>query len=241
MSTEKLLDIEMEDLMGDKMLESSEMLMMEEVSSTPAAPGKKEEEEEEPLILADNSEDNSAMKKEAHLSPIRVGVQKGSSGFVVMLTLVSALGGFLFGYDTGVVSGAIFKIRETFLLSSAWQEVVVSVTIAAAAVSAFVAGFLCDFIGRKRTLILASVIFTVGSFVLGVSYNLAMLVIGRIIVGMGIGVAAMAVPMYIAESAPAGLRGTLVVVNSLFLTGGQFVATVVDGAFSYLRYDLGWR
>lgn len=162
-------------------------------------------------------------------------------GFLIALTVVSALGGFLFGYDTGVVSGAVIKIRETFKLNSTWLEVIVSVTIAAAALSALFSGFLCDSIGRKPTLILASAIFTAGAVILGASVNIAMLVVGRFVVGVGIGMAAMAVPMYIAESAPAGLRGKLVVVYVLFITGGQFVATVVDGAFSYLRYDLGWR
>ena len=68
-----------------------------------------------------------------------------------------------------------------------------------------------------------------------------MLLIGRIIVGVGIGIAAMAVPMYIAELAPANMRGKLVVVNNLFITGGQFIATVIDGAFSYLGINVGWR
>lgn len=162
-------------------------------------------------------------------------------GYVIILTLISALGGFLFGYDTGVVSGAMIPIRETFQLSPTMVELIVSVTIAAAAISAFVAGFLCNLIGRKPTLIIASIIFTIGAVVLGASYRTWMLLVGRAIVGVGIGMAAMAVPMYIAESAPAGMRGKLVVVNVLFITGGQFTATVVDGIFSYLHYNIGWR
>ena len=161
--------------------------------------------------------------------------------FVILLTVVAALGGFLFGYDTGVVSGAMIKIRETFQLTNTWQEVIVSVTIAAAAVSAAVAGLLCDLLGRKPTLILASIVFTIGAVVMGAAVQAWMLLIGRIIVGLGIGAAAMASPMYIAESAPPEMRGKLVVVNNLFITGGQFVATIVDGAFSYLPRDIGWR
>ena len=160
---------------------------------------------------------------------------------VVVLSAISALGGFLFGYDTGVVSGAMLPIRQTFSLDSTYVELVVSVTIAAAAVSAFVAGFLCNLIGRKPTLILASFIFTIGAAVMGAAFYPWMLLVGRGIVGVGIGMAAMAVPMYIAESAPADMRGKLVVMNVLFITGGQFVATIVDGFFSYMRYDLGWR
>ena len=84
-------------------------------------------------------------------------------------------------------------------------------------------------------------VFTIGAVVMGAALNPWMLLIGRIIVGFGIGIAAMAVPMYIAELAPAEMRGRLVVVNNMFITGGQFVATVIDGAFSYLGINVGWR
>ena len=76
---------------------------------------------------------------------------------------------------------------------------------------------------------------------MGAAWTPWVLLIGRIIVGFGIGIAAMAVPMYIAELAPADMRGKLVVVNNMFITGGQFIATVIDGAFSYLGLNVGWR
>ncbi len=165
----------------------------------------------------------------------------GVNTFLVLLAVVSSLGGFLFGYDTGVVSGAMILISEDFQLDSAWHEVIVSATLAAAAIAALLGGPLSDILGRRPTLITASVIFTVGAVVMGAAVDRWMLLAGRIIVGLGIGFAAMAVPMYIAESAPAKMRGKLVVVNNLFITGGQFVATVVDGAFSYLPRNIGWR
>ena len=89
--------------------------------------------------------------------------------------------------------------------------------------------------------ILYIAVFTIGAVVMGAAQYPWMLLIGRIIVGFGIGIAAMAVPMYIAELAPAEMRGRLVVVNNMFITGGQFVATVIDGAFSYLGINVGWR
>ena len=161
--------------------------------------------------------------------------------FLVVLTFFSTLGGFLFGYDTGVVSGAMLKVREVFILSAEMQEAVVAVTVAAAALAAIIGGPMSDLVGRKPTLILASVVFTVGSILIGVAWHAWLLLIGRLVVGIGVGLAAMAVPMYLAELAPAKMRGKIVVVNNLGITGGQFVATVVDGAMSYLPYNIGWR
>ena len=181
--------------------------------------------------------------EEKLLIPAKSKQQCGGSGtgFLLLLTGVSALGGFLFGYDTGVVSGAMLLVSEYFGLDSVWHEYIVSATLVAAAVAACLGGPLCDLFGRKPVLLMASIVFTIGAVVMGVAQYAWMLLIGRVIVGIGIGFAAMAVPMYIAESAPADMRGKLVVVNVLFITGGQFIATVVDGAFSYLPIAIGWR
>ena len=182
-----------------------------------------------------------ASEKDALLQKTKVPVRSGKTGFILVLTFFAALGGFLFGYDTGVVSGAMLEIKRTFHLSSTWVEVIVSATIAAAAIASIATGFLCDFFGRRPVLIVAAAVFTLGAGIMAGSVYAWMLVIGRIVVGLGIGMAATTVPMYIAESAPAEMRGKLVVVNVLFITGGQFVATLVDGAFSYLNYKIGWR
>ena len=104
-----------------------------------------------------------------------------------VLTFFSAIGGFLFGYDTGVVSGAMILLRDEFHLNSFWQELVVSVTIGAAAVFAFLGGFLNNWLGRKPVILTASLVFTAGAIVLGVAYNRIMLLVGRITVGIGIG------------------------------------------------------
>lgn len=107
--------------------------------------------------------------------------------FIWVLSSFSAIGGFLFGYDTGVISGAMLLLRDEFSLSSFWQEIVVSVTIGAAFISALCAGFLNDKFGRKVVIILASFVFTVGAVVLAAAQSVAMLIIGRLILGIGIG------------------------------------------------------
>ncbi|XP_067292269.1 solute carrier family 2 member 13b isoform X2 [Pseudorasbora parva] len=160
--------------------------------------------------------------------------------FVYTLAFFSALGGFLFGYDTGVVSGAMLLLKREMNLSSLWQELLVSITVGAAAVSALAGGYLNGLFGRRICILLASFIFSAGGIILSVAKSKEVLLCGRLTVGLGIGIASMTVPVYIAEVSPSHLRGQLVTVNTLFITGGQFVASVVDGAFSYLPYD-GWR
>lgn len=160
--------------------------------------------------------------------------------FVLVLTFFSAIGGFLFGYDTGVVSGAILLLDKNFHMTTFEKELFVSVTIFLACLFSLVGGFLNDFLGRKPTTLLASFVFTIGAILLGFAYNLAMLIAGRAILGVGIGLTSTTVPVYIAECAPAHLRGQLVTLNNLFITAGQFVASLVDGAFSYDKLN-GWR
>ncbi|XP_053717380.1 proton myo-inositol cotransporter-like [Synchiropus splendidus] len=166
--------------------------------------------------------------------------QDVTPGFVYVLAVFSALGGFLFGYDTGVISGAMLLLKRQLELSALWQEVLISSTVAAAALSALLGGFLNGLFGRRVCILLASFFFTVGGIVLSSAPGKEVLLVGRLIVGVGLGIASMTVPVYIAEASPPHLRGQLVTVNTLFITGGQFTASLVDGAFSYLQHD-GWR
>ncbi|XP_035281067.1 proton myo-inositol cotransporter-like isoform X2 [Anguilla anguilla] len=166
--------------------------------------------------------------------------QEVTPAFVYVLAGFSALGGFLFGYDTGVVSGAMLLLKKEMNLSAFWQELLVSSTVGAAALSALAGGYLNGIVGRRKCILLASFIFAGGGVVLSVAPNKEALLVGRLIVGLGLGIASMTVPVYIAECSPSHLRGQLVTVNNLFITGGQFIASIIDGAFSYLRHD-GWR
>ena len=107
--------------------------------------------------------------------------------FLIALTLFSAIGGFLFGYDTGVVTGAMLLIDDQFNLSHFWHELIVSSTLAAAAVASIFGILIADLFGRKPSLLLSALVFTAGAVVLGASPNKEVLLVGRIIVGFGIG------------------------------------------------------
>uniref|UniRef100_A0A8C5M6J1 Proton myo-inositol cotransporter n=1 Tax=Leptobrachium leishanense TaxID=445787 RepID=A0A8C5M6J1_9ANUR len=166
--------------------------------------------------------------------------QDVTPAFVYVVSAFSALGGFLFGYDTGVVSGAMLLLKREMQLSALWQELLVSSTVGAAALSALAGGVLNGALGRRACILLASLFFIAGAVLLAAARGKESLLGGRVVVGLGIGIASMTVPVYIAEAAPPHLRGRLVTINTLFITGGQFFAAVVDGAFSYLPRN-GWR
>lgn len=178
-----------------------------------------------------------------------------------MLVALSAVGGLLFGYDTGVVSGAMVLVRKVrictttttklwkmahrcavlqdFKLSDGWHEVIVASTVAAAFATSLVAGRASDRFGRRPVILAASVAFTVGSFFMGLAAGKWTLLLGRLVVGAAIGLSSVAVPTYIAESCPAGERGSLVVVNNAFITGGQFAAGLICGVLAGATE--GWR
>lgn len=161
------------------------------------------------------------------------------SWFVVKLTIISALGGFLFGYDTGVVSGAMLLIADEFSLTELQQEIVVSITIVGAVTASLTGGPTMEHFGRKPAILTAAVIFTLGAVLLAAARTYGELVAGRLIVGLGIGLASLTTPVYIAEAAPSHMRGTLVTLNTLFITCGQVVAGIVDGLFA--ETPAGWR
>jgi SP family myo-inositol transporter-like MFS transporter 13 len=163
-------------------------------------------------------------------------------GYLFAATALSAIGGFLFGYDTGVVSGAMLIIHDEWGLQSWEEELAVSVTIAFAIVGALAGGRCNEFFGRKKTIVASGAIFVAGSVALGLAGNFPVLLVGRSVVGVAIGIASMTAPMYIAEISPPAARGRLVTINNCMITGGQFVASLVCWAFSdAAQFPHGWR
>src|SRR5437868_14713557 len=107
--------------------------------------------------------------------------------FLLNLSVSAAIGGFLFGYDTGVVSGAMILLKKDFNLSPVWQEAIVSITVGAAAIFALIGGFTTDRWGRRPVIFAGSVLFTIGAILLAAANGKELLLIGRFIVGGGIG------------------------------------------------------
>src|SRR5579864_9265329 len=126
----------------------------------------------------------------------------GSRAFVYLAASFAGLGGLLFGYDTGVISGAELFFRRDFTLSTFALEVIVSGVLAGAAVGALIGGRLADLFGRRRLLIATAIIFALGAILCAVATTPMILAVGRIIVGFGIGLSSSGVHVYIAEAAP---------------------------------------
>ncbi len=155
-----------------------------------------------------------------------------------MVGVVIMLAGLLFGYDQGVISGAIEGIQKDFHVGTTMTEVITSWVTLGALVGALIAGGMADRYGRRITILLAAALFTAGAAVEAFAPGTAILVIGRLIVGFGVGVASVAAPLYAAEQAPSHLRGRFVSTYQLAITIGIFIAYLVDQA---LTNDDRWR
>ncbi|WP_452224005.1 sugar porter family MFS transporter [Lacinutrix chionoecetis] len=170
--------------------------------------------------------------------------------FLLLIAAVSALGGLLFGYDTGVINGAQFYLTEHFSLSDGLKGWVVGSALLGCFFGAIVAGPLSIKIGRKWSLIISAVLFTLSAYGSGLPeifpQSVSMLVVFRILGGLGIGIASMNAPMYIAEIAPSSIRGRMVTYYQLAIVIGFFVvflATYFIGKNLTVDENIafGWR
>ncbi|MDT7611613.1 MAG: hypothetical protein QOG96_6116 [Pseudonocardiales bacterium] len=143
-----------------------------------------------------------------------------------------ALGGILWGYDTGVISGAMLYIKNDIQLSPIVQGMVVSGLLAGAMLGAGLAGKLADSLGRRRLILGAGAVFTLGTLGAALSGTAALLVGFRFVMGVGVGIASVVVPMYLSELAPKEIRGKLTSLMQLLVTVGIFVAYLADYALS---------
>lgn len=163
---------------------------------------------ERSLIAAEScsSLNSAASGGELERAARRQFQQDETPGFVYVVSVFSALGGFLFGYDTGVVSGALLLLKRELNLDALWQELLVSSTVGAAALSALAGGVLNGLCGRRPCILLASGLFTAGSGVLAAARDKETLLAGRVVVGLGIGECRTAPPGSLSRGDPALAR-----------------------------------
>ncbi|MBS1824215.1 MAG: sugar porter family MFS transporter [Acidobacteria bacterium] len=161
-------------------------------------------------------------------------------GYSYRISAVTALSGFLFGFDTAIINGAIVFLRRQFAWSDFETEFAASSLLAGCAVGAGVAGMLSDRFGRRRVLLLAAVIFALSSVATALPENLAQFASARVVAGLAIGIASMLAPLYIAEVSPAEIRGRLVSMNQLAIVLGILVSYLAGWGLSGLG-DASWR
>ncbi|CAG8570120.1 28863_t:CDS:10 [Racocetra persica] len=160
------------------------------------------------------------------------------SPFVFFTAFTVAVGGFMFGYDTGIISSAMLLLEKDFPMTSVTKGLVVGATTFGAIFSSIFAGALSDIAGRRITTMVAATLFVCGALVLSLAPSYSSLLIGRLIVGIAVGLASMVVPIYISEISPRFYRGRLVTINVLMCTGGQLISYLIATAFIFQH---GWR
>ncbi|KAF4774628.1 myo-inositol transporter [Colletotrichum scovillei] len=162
--------------------------------------------------------------------------------FVWLCVAATAIGGMLFGYDTGVISGVLVVIGQDLDnkdLTHSEKELITAVTAAGALIGAVIAGITADKYGRKPAIWFASILFTIGALLQATSFTIAQMTVGRLVIGFGVGSASMIVPLYIAEISPARFRGRMISIDMIFLGAGSVLAYAFAAAFNTTAH--GWR
>jgi MFS transporter, SP family, galactose:H+ symporter len=156
-----------------------------------------------------------------------------------IVAAVASLGGLLFGYDTGVISGALPFLKQTFTLDATMQGVATSAVLVGATLGAAFAGGISDTFGRKWVIVVVALLFVLGAIGSAASPSLIVLLAARAVVGVAIGVASMLTPLYLSEMAPKEKRGFIVSLNQFCITFGILLSYIVD----YLLTDVAgnWR
>jgi SP family galactose:H+ symporter-like MFS transporter len=159
---------------------------------------------------------------------------------IFVVALVAALAGLLFGYDTGVISGAILFIKDQFHLAAGAEERVVSSVLLGAVIGAALSGTVADYLGRRKSIIIASILFSLGAIGCALAPGIPILILYRLVIGLAIGVASYTAPLYISEISPPKLRGGLVSLNQLMITCGIVVSYIIDYLLSLGNNEWRW-
>ena len=160
--------------------------------------------------------------------------------WLYIVAIIASLGGLLSGYDTGVISGALLFINESWDLSESLQGIVVSSVLIGAVIGAATNGILADIFGRKKVIIATAVIFILGSILCGFAPNVYVLIISRIFVGLAVGIVNFVIPLYLSEISPKAVRGTLVSLYQWAITAGILFSYFINAAFAQAVFNWRW-
>ncbi len=166
---------------------------------------------------------------------------KRNTGYIILIAAIASTGGLLFGFDTGVISGALPFLKQFFHMQSGEEEWITTAALIGAVLGAVSSGRITDIFGRKKVIITASIIFALGAVLTGAAPTTAFLSISRIILGIAIGVSSFTVPLYIAEISPTKIRGAMVSSFQLMITIGIVVSYFSDLAFANDANPESWR
>ena len=161
---------------------------------------------------------------------------------IIVITIASSISGFMFGYDTGYISSALVNVGKDLsnkFLTSVEKELITSATSLGALIGAIIGGLLANLLGRKMVIMGSNAVFIVGSIIQVAAHTVWTMIVGRFILGLGVGVAALIAPLMLGELAPSKYRGRLIVVNCLFITGGQLVAYLINWGLANVKH--GWK
>ncbi len=165
---------------------------------------------------------------------------KSGNGLLVRISVIAAVGGLLFGYDTGVISGALLYIKKDLDAGSFEQQAIVAVLLLGAMVGALASGYLADHISRKWTKVISGSVYIIGALGCAFSVNAEMLIGFRFLLGFSVGTASFVSPLYISEVSPPRVRGGLVSFNQLAIVTGIVVAYAVNYAFKDFTEQWRW-
>ncbi|KAH3681107.1 hypothetical protein WICPIJ_007939 [Wickerhamomyces pijperi] len=164
------------------------------------------------------------------------------SPLIIVLTIISSISGFMFGYDTGYISSALVAIGtdlDNKVLTYGEKEIITAATSLGALCTAVIAGLLADCFGRKPVIMFSNVLFLIGASMQCGAHTFWVMTVGRFIMGFGIGIGSLVSPLFISEISPSRFRGRLTVINCLCITGGQLVAYGCGAGLT--QVENGWR
>lgn len=186
---------------------------------------------------------NVVLPTESEIEGIAEVAGKKRRQRIIVLSVIAALGGGLYGYDTGVFSGALLAmdVRNSGFVLNAWDKgLITSILLVGAAIGSFYGGRLADVMGRRKVMRISALFFTIGALACAFAPTLPVLLIARVILGVGLGASSTIVPLYIGEMAPVEGRGRLVSINTAMINVAQCGAIVVN-AFIGIHQPYDWR